>query len=301
VVAYRTADPQMTTRLTWFDRTGRATGWAGSPAAYEDPSLSPDGSRVAVQRWDTPEHRSIWIIDAERGTETRLTTNPDDLAPLWSPDGTRIVFTSARDTPPNLFVRSLGAADSTEDRLFSSRLFHMPTGWSRDGRLILYDTLAERTGFDILAYDRSTRASTPLLQTSADEQFGSLSADGRWLLYQSDETGTREVYVRPAGGSGAPTRISTNGGKYPAWRRDGREIFYVEGSRRLMSVALATGATPTPGPPSFLFEASFGPANRLPYDVSADGKRVLVNLMVNEAQPSPITIVMNWAAMPAGR
>ncbi|MGH9385338.1 MAG: protein kinase domain-containing protein, partial [Vicinamibacterales bacterium] len=163
IVAYRKADPQRTTRLTWFDRTGRAVGWAGSAAAYESPALSPDGKRVAVQRWDAPERRSIWVIDSERNTETRFTTNPDDMSPLWSPDGSRIVYASARDTPPNLFVRSVSEDGQREDRLFTSRFFIMPTSWSADGRSIVYREFLADTGFDILSFDIETRTRAPLV------------------------------------------------------------------------------------------------------------------------------------------
>ncbi len=301
IVAYRTADPQKTTRLTWFDRAGRAIGWAGSPAAYEDPALSPDGRRVAVQRWDTPERRSIWIIDSERGTETRFTTNPDDMGPLWSPDGTRIVYSSARDTPPNLFVRSVSGAESSEDRLFMSRFFHFPTGWSADGQRIVHGMFAAETGYDLLVLDLKTKTSTPLAQTAYDEKNASLSTDGRWVAYTSDETGRSEVYIKPMAGSGRTMRISTNGGEYPAWRPDGREVFYLEARTKLMSVALATNGAPAAGQPTALFEARFGPSERRPYDVSADGRRVLVNLVVDEVTASPITVIVNWPAMSARR
>jgi Tol biopolymer transport system component len=299
-LAYRTADPQPTTRLTWFDRAGRAAGWAGPPGAYEDPSLSPDGSRVAVQRWDTPEQRSIWIVDALRGTETRLTVNRDDMGPLWSPDGSRVLYASARDTPPNLFVRTLAGA-AAEDRLFTSRLAHFPTGWSADGRVILHEVSEARTGNDIMAFDMEAKSNTALVQTAANEGAASLSTDGRWLVYTSNETGRNEVYVKPFRGPGQPVRVSTNGGRFPAWRRDGRELFYIEG-RRLMSVSIAGGATPVLGQPARMFEAAFGPAGRRPYDVSADGQRVLVSVLeVDQVPPSPITVVLNWTAAVASR
>jgi Tol biopolymer transport system component len=292
-IAYRTADSQPTTRLTWFDRAGRAVGWAGQPGAYEDPSLSPDGSRVAVQRWDTAERRSIWIVDADRGTESRLTTNLDDSAPLWSPDGSGIVYSSARETPPNLYLRSLSGGGAAEDRLFTSRLYHTPTGWSADGRLVLHNTVEAKTGIDMMVFDRETKTVAPLLQTPANESGASISRDGRWILYTSNETGRAEVYVRPLRGGGQPVRISTSGGRFPAWRRDGREIFYIEGRRKLMSVP-ASAESMAAGRPVLLFEAAFGPAERRPYDVSADGQRVLVAQVVEEAAPSPITVILNW-------
>jgi hypothetical protein len=180
--------------------------------------------------------------------------------------------------------------------LFTSRLLHTATGWSGDGRLVLHDTVEARTGVDIMVFDRETKTDTPLLQTPADEGSASLSRDGRWILYTSNETGQIEVYVRPHRGAGQPVRISTSGGRYPAWRGDGREIFYVEGGRQLMSVPLSA-ETMVAGRPVRLFEAAFGPAGRRPYDVSADGQRVLVALVVQEVAPSPITVVLNWPAL----
>ncbi len=301
IVAYWTADRPISTRLTWFDRTGRVIGWAGPAGPYEDPALAPDGRRVAVQRWDTPERRSIWIIDAERGTETRFTTNPDDMTPLWSPDGARIVYSSARDMPPNLFVRQVSDDGRREERLFSSRFVYFPTSWSTDGRFILQVTLRPDTGYDIHAFDLQNKTSRPLAQTPFDEQNGTLSRDGRWIAYSSDETGRKEVYLRSMNGEGRATRISIDGGAHPAWRSDSRELFYVEGGRRLMSVPLGAGAEPVAGPPRLLFEARFGPGDRRPYEVSADGQRVLGNVLVDVAVPPPITVIVNWPALFARR
>ncbi len=237
ILAYRRAEARTPTRLTWFDRTGRAIGWAGPEAAYVDPSLSADDRTIAVQRWDTSERRSLWIIDAERGTQTRLTTTPDDMAPVWSPDGKRVVYASARDTPPNLFVRTVTGTAEAEDRLFTSRFLEVPSSWTRDGRFIVYQTFSPDT--------------------------------------------------------------SVEGGEYAAWNETGRELLYVEGARRLMSVALDLHRGMPPGRPAMLFEARFGPSEIHPYALSADGQRVLVNVVAGDVESSPITVVLNWPALGA--
>ncbi|MGH9383003.1 MAG: TolB family protein, partial [Vicinamibacterales bacterium] len=155
--------------------------------------------------------------------------------------------------------------------------------------------LAE-TGFDILSFDIETGTRAPLVQTPSDEGSGSLSADGRWIAYSSDETGRSEVYVKPVAGRGRATRISTNGGEYPAWRRDGREILYIEGRSTLMSVSVAAAAEAAIGRPAPLFQTRFGPSEARPYDVSADGSRVLVSVVEGDVTQAPITVVVNWPA-----
>src|SRR5262249_46270521 len=142
----------------------------------------------------------------------------------------------------------------------------------------------------------------PVVQTTFDETFALFSPDGKWIAYESNESGRNEIYVQPFPGPGNKARISTDGGAQVHWRKDGKELFYIALDGRLMAVPihLATD-TIEAGAPVPLFATHMGPAlsfpNRQQYDVSPDGQRFLMNTIIEEA-PSPITVILNWKARP---
>jgi Tol biopolymer transport system component/tRNA A-37 threonylcarbamoyl transferase component Bud32 len=290
------------TQLAWFDRGGKPLAQVGTLAQQNYPRLSPDEKRLAVSRGD-PQAGSgdIWLIDlARNNTPSRFTFDPaNDTSPIWSPDGSRIVFASNRDGTPNLYQR-LSSSAGNDEALFKSSEPKLPNDWSPDGRFILYNSLSPNTGTDLWVLPLSgDQKPTPFVQTEFTEYQGRFSPDGRWVAYASNLSGTYEVYVQSFPSSGGKWQISTGGGAQPQWRRDGKELFYLAPDRKLMAVEVnGAGATFVAGVPKPLFEAHVSAIfPGIPcYAVTSDGQRFLVNTLVGESAPAPLTVVMNWTA-----
>jgi Tol biopolymer transport system component len=280
----------------WVDRDGRRLGTVGDPAQYGDVELSPDARQAAVSVLDPAANaRDLWVFDIERGVRTRFTSDrADDVAPLWSADGTRIFFTSNRRGHFDLYQKAASGV-GTEMLVFADGSEKYPTGLLPDGRSLLY------WAFDA---DGATIWTLPLAGESRPASVlgmpagpGWLSPDGEWLVYSSSESGRNEVYVVPFPVASRRWQVSSAGGNLPRWRGDGREIFYAGRDNRLMAVAVtATGSTLDVGSPRPLFEARpVGP--RFFYDVSPDGQRFLLNSLRSESLSSSINIVQNWSTV----
>jgi serine/threonine protein kinase len=292
VLVYMTGGP--TNQLTWFDRSGKQLGTVGPPGNYLQPRLSPDEKRAAFARRDSPAARpDIWVIELARGVASRLTSDPAaDFLPVWSPDGSRIVFSSNREGSLNLYQK-LSSGAGGEEELLKSPGQKQVVDWSPDGRFILYFSAGANTKSDIWVLPlEGDRKPYPLLQTEFAETGARFSADGRWVAYVSNETGTPEVYVREFQGSGGRWRVSTGGGNSPRWRRDGKELFYASGGKLMAVDVKASGSSFEPGVPKLLFETSVP----LVFDVSGDGQRFLFLAPVEESSPEPIDVVLNWTA-----
>ena len=292
-----------TFQMTWFDRKGSQLGLLGKPAGYSNPALSPDENKLAVGILDPRTRtRDLWVFDLARGTSSRLTFDPaDDLNPLWSPDGTRIVFTSMRKGQRDVYQKPASGAGETE-LVFESGEPKSVEDWSPDGRFVVYN----HTGrFDLLALPMTgERTPIPLFTDGFVEHQGRLSPNGRWIAYSSTESGSSEIYVQsfPPAWEGEEAvgrgkwQISTAGGIQAAWRRDGKELFYLEDGK-LMAVNVRTDlGVFEAGVPRTLFQAPplsrHGRRNH--YVVSADGQRFLFNALVEEQQESSLTVVLNW-------
>ena len=284
------------TQPTWFQRNGTAAGTLGQPAAYMNLALSSDGRQAAIDRFDlTP---GIWLLDATRGTATRATAGGIyESTPVWSPDGAAFVFAAARDTPPNLYLKRIGTAGE-EERLFRTTFQSFPQSWSADGRFFAYVTVDPKTDSDIWVLPMgSDRKPKPFLQTQFAEQHARISPDGRWMAYSSNESGGGEVYVTRFPEPVGKWQVSTDGGGFPVWSRDGRELFYRGSDGTLMAVPIAAGSSFAPGAPIPLFKpqaAIGGLGLGTFYDVAPDG-RFLINIFVERTSP-PATVVVNWTA-----
>ena len=221
--------------------------------------------------------------------------------PLWSSDGTRIAFNSLRQPPPQLYALN---ADSpgTEKRLLETKFPAGPSSWSSDGSLLIYQTTHPQTGGDIWALPLAGKSEqSPVVDTAADEQYGTLSPDGRWLAYISNETGAYEVYVQSFPSTGFKRQVSTQGGFEPQWRRDGKELFYMAPNQTLMAVGVKSNPTTLE---VITTEALF--ATRIKwmeiqavahhYAAAPDGQRFLISSVTDEARSVPVTIVLNWSA-----
>jgi eukaryotic-like serine/threonine-protein kinase len=301
-LVYRTGAANTKTQLTWLTRNGQPAGTVGPPGVYRNPALSPDGTRLAVEETD-PQSRTqdIWLFDLGRGIKSRFTFDPgNDIYPVWSPDGTRVVFASDRTGGQfNLFQKPAnGAAD---EELLAKSLDPMaaPYSWSPDGRYIVFRSGTTSTSILSLAGDRKAQ---PLLSSDSSVQvYAQVSPDGRWIAYSSNESGINQVYVRSFPVPGGKWQISQDGGTFARWRGDGKELFYYGADGRLFAIPVDGDTAVKLGNPTPLFDAHMlnGPNNgvgiRHQYDVSRDGKRLLLNMTVDDAPPTPITVVLNWA------
>lgn len=301
VLAYRTGT-RIGHQLTWFDRSGKVLGTLGDPARYGDIELSPDGKRVAVSILDQAQKtRDIWIIDVARGLRTRFTFEPaNESTATWSPDGTRIVFNSQRKVSFDLYEK-MSDLSRSEELILSDDRNKMPLRWSRDGRFLPFMSSGNSPGdVDTWVLPLSgNRKPFPFLDTSFVESQGQISPDGRWMGYMSNDSKSDQIYVAPFPGPGGKVQVSTTGGRWPRWRDDGREIFYVGPDNRLMAASVtATGAAFHVGEVRPLFQTRAVLPERYPYDVSKDGQRFLINTLAEQTGPaSPITVVVNWSAM----
>ncbi len=238
VMAYRVGRPSVT-RLSWFDRSGNALGTLGSPEqmGLTNLRLSPDGRRVAVER-SLQNETDLWLLDSTRQTRfTRASDGRFMRLPLWSPDGSRIAFESVRSGSVALSVKPL-TGDGAEDVLFESPEVKIPCDWSPDGKLLMYYVPNPTSGTDLWVLPRETKVPFVFLKTEANELWGQFSPDGRWIAYQSNETGRYEIYVRPFSSPGGPIPISTAGGVYPRWSRDGKELYFIAPDARMMAVSI---------------------------------------------------------------
>jgi Tol biopolymer transport system component/predicted Ser/Thr protein kinase len=284
-------------QLQWLDRGGKKFGTIASPGGYSNPALSPDGKQVAVGLTDPATRtRDIWLFDLARGTTSRFTSDPaEDLNPVWSPDGSRIMFTSDRRGHRDIYQKTVGGAGE-EELFFESPQFKSVDDWSLDGRYVVYDTGSGESDLWVLPLF-GERKPFPFLQTNFDERQAQISPNGRWIAYSSNEIGRPEVYVQSFPKPGSKVPISTNGGTEPRWRRDGKELFFLAGPKLMAVEVKADALTFEVGVPEVLFEtALFGTTNqRNRYVVSPDGRRFLINVPREGAISSPINIVVNWA------
>jgi Tol biopolymer transport system component len=304
VLLYASGGVTGSNQMAWYDRRGKLLGALGEPGAA-DPAISPDEKSVAFRRLSV-SGTDLWLWDLTRGTGRRLTNDAStNISPAWSPDGDRIVFNSNRGAGiANLFQKGAGG-NGQDELLLETRNNKAVTQWSRDGRFIVYEELDPKTRDDIWVLSMEGGAQhrrIPFLHSESDETFGQLSPDSHWMAYTSNETGQREVYVRPFPAGELQKRISVAGGEQPRWRGDGKELFFVSADGKMMAVPVKAmaGAKPffEPGTPQPLFEAhlaQFGAIPLFEYDVAADGRRFLL-ATPGGGSVSPLIAVVNWDA-----
>jgi Tol biopolymer transport system component len=323
-IAYRTG-ARAQRQYVWYDRAGKEIAKVATPevASQNNPELSPDGARLAVQR-NVNGNADVWLLDLNRGMFQRLTDDPAiDAFPVWSPDGLRLVFTSNRARPeaarpaaspsglqqgPGMGSLHLVSADgSSEPRvLVDSGEPKWASDWSRDGRRLLFRSLDSRSGrHDVWVTTIENPSPVRVLGSAADERDAQWSPDERWIAFQSDESGQPEIYVQRFPGPGGKERISTGGGTQVRWRADGRELFYVTPDNALaaVSIQLPSGeGAPRVDAPNVLFTTRMFPGGvgipRQQYVVSPDGQRFLVNVSTPGGEPArPITLLLNWKGL----
>ena len=303
-IAYALSGVQ-SAQFIWRDRTGKQIEAIGQPErmTMAMQSLSPDGQRIALSRvvasnWD------IWLMDLH-GAMSRLTSDPAlDFNPVWSPDGRQIFFESPREigpgNTPDVYVRSV--ADGTpEERLLKSRAgtASVPSDVTPDGRVLIYTVLTGTTTEIWWVPLTGQRTPHPFVKSNFSAHDGQFSPDGKWVAYQSDDSGRSEIYLQPFPGPGERIQVSA-GGTQGRWGRRSAELFYVGADRRLIAVPVAITASgaATLGEPKPLFQIAAGGGTQfgLQYAVSADGQRFLVNNQ--SVDPSSITMILNWKGKP---
>jgi len=310
-VAYRTGGVAGQQQLTWVDRSGNAGGTVGathSSLIGVNPRVSPDGRRVVVGLTTEANVANVdlWVLEGDRTSRLTFDAGREDF-PVWSPDSSRIVFLNQKDVRSQLY-QTLARGGSTGEPLVVSEQFKLATSWSGDGRFLMYQSTDPKTMSDLwvvpMVGDRTPRV---FLQTPFIERFGAFSPDGRWVAYQSNETGRNEIYVRPfvatlgdapANQAGGQWQVSSAGGIMPTWRPDGKEIYFVSPAGTMMATPIRlAGVALEPGAPVELFNPRiFGSGvdaqQGRQYDVAPDG-RFLINTVLDEAA-APITLIQNW-------
>jgi Tol biopolymer transport system component len=279
--------------LTWFDRAGNPLSATGPADRYDGLRLAPDGERAVVSLFDASGNHDIWRLDFARGLPSRLTFGGQGFAGVWSPDGQRLAFHGNNTT--KLFEKS-ASGTGAEAVPFESKNEVYINDWSPDGHYWSYTESSPNTGYDLWLLPTSgDRKPVPYLNTPFSETHGQFSPDTKWLSYSSNESGRNEIYVQsiPPG----TKWLISNGGGYPLWRRDGKEIFYRALDGRLMVVpvgAIAKGEFGTPVP---LFRMVEPPrVFSYPYDVTKDGRILALAPSSGAAQVTPLTVLVNWDA-----
>jgi len=289
--------------LTWVDRTGKELARVGEAGVMCNPSLSPDGNRVALDISDQKASNvDVWIENAKSGGNVRFTFDPtEEVTPVWSHDGSMLAYRSA-GLGPSLYVKAVSGLEKEKLLYLGSAMGDLiPNSWSADDRKILFmHQAAGGTHLELIPVTGGNPV--PFLSGPGSQVNGMISPDGKWVAYASDESGTWEIYVTTFPGAAGKWQVSRGGGTEPRWRGDGKEIFYIGTKGMLSAVPVHTEATFSTGTPVALFQirgrAAISSTDVFSYDVAKDGKRILVNRYVKPEHVPPLTLMQHAAAEP---
>ena len=295
-------------QLTWFDRSGQALDVTGDEGRFAGISVSPNDRRVAVHRHDEAGG-DVWVYDGPRRMRLTFDASQENASPVWSPDGTRIVFQSLRNGKWGVYLKNADGSGA-EELLTESEGFTWPSAWSPDGRSILYVVVDPKTQHDVwLLPLTGDRRPVPLLNSPSVEYFPQVSPDGRWLAYSSNEAGMNQVFVRPFPIGSGKWLVSSGGiADFPRWRGDGKELFYLNSSitGTVMSVAVNGSGTSfvaeTPAPlftPPAQYGGGFGHSgNFFVYAASRDGQRFLMPQPAGGRESAlAVNVILNWTSL----
>jgi len=292
-------------KLVSVDRGGKTQTIREGLHTFAGIRLSPDGRRIALAQREGGNAPDIWTLDLERGSLSRLTFGPaSNFSPVWSADGRRLFYVSERPVF-ELYTKAVDGS-SPEEAFLVSGNDKYPSSVSSDGKMLLLNMSDPKTDADLWVLPlEGKREPKPLLVSPFVEMAGSFSSDGRWIAFQSNQSGKAEVYVQDYPGGSNRIQISTDGGTEPVWARGAKELFYRAG-KKLMAVSM--GASAAPGKPKVLFEGDFREGDRIPaYDVSPDGQHFYFIQKLKQTDQRPtLDIVLNWPEelkrrVPAGK
>ena len=285
-----------TSAITWYDRAGKA-GAVLATDNFNVIRFSPDGHRLAASIYDSSGGEDIWLFDLARTVKTRFTFDPAlDDDPVWSPDGSSIVFDSNRTGTYGIYQKPSNGA-LKEQLIFTDPALKFPSSWSPDGKYVLFDRIdpqSKKTGLWVLPMSADHKA-YPLIATDFNNNLGQFSPDGRWVAYVSNESGRNEIYAVAFPNPAARFQISSGGGDNPQWRGDGKELFYTDPDSKIVAVDFTSrGDTLEIGTPHALWQPRLIAVNP-PYAATSDGKRFLANEQPLQST-SQLTVVFNWDA-----
>ena len=289
------------TTLQWYDSGGRVLGSLAAPGLYNGPRVSPDGKKLAFALFDSGGTQSdLWIMDLQYERTFRLTQKSGlFIAPVWSRDSGRLMFTCQPKGVQDLCSRSLGEGGDVE-LLHVTPNWKTTGSWMPDGRSVLFDEQDPETNRDLKILSLGDKPETRvLLATPFDETTPEVSPDGRWAAYTSNETGRVEVDVRPVSGSFEQWQVSTGGGSQPRWRGDGRELYFASPDGYLMAVSIESQPVFRPGTPRKLFRLPERPERDTPVfeDVTPDGKRFLLSVPTTSRSSVGFHVIVNWPSL----
>ena len=305
-LVYSTSTQTTVSALTWVDRTGKEVGRVGEPGTLSNPTLSPDGKRVAVDIADLRENNvDVWLESLEGGSNTRFTFGAsEEVVGVWSRDGKTLAYRDVGERV-KLLSKSVSGLEP-EKTLYSGEIAGdvLPNSWTLDDTKILctmfFPTRVGDRVTGLVIMPAAGGQPVPFLETKGSEQNGQISPDGKWAAYASNESGDWDVYVTTFPGAAGKWQISRGGGTEPRWRGDGKELFYIGQSGILMAVPVETEGSFASGTPVPLFQirgrSHVSATDEFTYDVSRDGKQFLVNRYLKADHPNPLTIVLNATA-----
>ena len=298
-LVYETEQGNRESQIDWLDRAGKTLGSATESAIFMGVVLSPDEKSIGLKYSTNSPQSNLWVLDLVRGAKSRVTFSPgQDFGPVWSPDGQKIVYSSASGRPYSIRIKDLSTGkeeELTHGEAISG--FTIPTSWSADGKVILYNAGGGSTRGDIWWISVDERKPHVFLGTEFIEANARFSPDGHWIAYQSNESGPNDIYIAPFPPTGAKWQVSSGGGVVPRWRGDGKELFYVTPGTDLTmcAVPIELKSKPEIGQTTKLFHFNIpGPSAYL-YDVTKDGRRFILNHRTGVApSPVPLTVVQHF-------
>jgi eukaryotic-like serine/threonine-protein kinase len=306
VLAHAASSPALT-ELVWLDRAGRQTGRiALPPGSYSNPSFSPDGGLATVTKFNSAASYDLWLVDLQRSVTTRLTFDGlvagggMSMPVVWSPDGTRVAYGCAKSGLYDVYQVLASGSGRPEQLVHSDVQMKIAAAWSPDGKYFVFSGEGEGGQYDLWVQPlHEDRAPFPYLRTPFNEDACAISPDGRWLAYDSDETGAMEIYVRSFPEPGEKYRVSTSGGTIAQWSRDGKQLLYFSlsqyysGSGPIYVVDVETKPTFKTGAPRLLFTPRPDISGLV---ATADLSRFLATVPAEGAPPASITVTLNWEA-----